>query len=311
MSTMKFSLGDQIHTTHIEWLGKEISQDFSHSGPPKRLTANLNPRIWADEPRWTSFHAACWHALRNDKWTNLPFSPTRLGKREYFTGHASVGEATFNSILGGYSALSDLLAIGGIWRNPVQSFQNWQHGPVPDHENFTMNFRRFWLPMINTYAEWFSQGEYPQHQLPYRPCVTNYLFRMQLDHPGPGEIVPVSTDNEFGGSDPLHLTDHASHPFQLESSSHTRINGEGGYQVLVSESYSGWARVLLETDVRDQTLVRVDVRVHESMTALTTLGHFLLTPGYTEGRDGSGFPVAIRYVNDQDAIEYAAWRGLL
>jgi hypothetical protein len=308
-NSIGFALGDQIHTTQIEWLRTEIIQQHNPTGHAKRYHHHIHPRIWADEPHWTSYHAASWHALRNDNWTGMPFSPKRIGNREYFRGTTSRSQSTFHSMLGGYSALADLLALGGIWRNPVHSFEEWQSGYIYRPDNFTLNFIKFWLPMINTYAEWFSHEGWIQSRLPYRTLLTKRRYGIQLDRPAEWSF--ELTSEIQGSTDSLHLTSHTCHPFHSDFPARISVQGDSAYRIMTSESYEHWALELLNTEVREETLVRVDIRVHESMTALTTLGHFLLTPGQTDGRDDSGFPVAIRYVNDHNAIEYAAWRGLL
>lgn len=103
-----------------------------------------------------------------------------------------------------------------------------------------------------------------------------------------------------GGNDILHLSGHSLRPLQNEGD---KFMSRGTYQQIYSDSYSNWGYGLLNvSSLGEPTLIRVSVKVHLSMDAHSCLGHFLLTPGATYGRYGKEFNVAIRFVNDVNAL---------
>lgn len=141
-------MGDQINTNHINWLSKKLSLSSGHHG-----------QIWGDEANWTKFHAASWNALRNNSWTNMGFSPSVIASRNYFTQEnfgSKFNENEFIAATSAYTALIDMLTLGGIWSNPKLTFDFFH-----EYENkhaLSPQFIRFWLPMINQLMAWTNNS---------------------------------------------------------------------------------------------------------------------------------------------------------
>jgi hypothetical protein len=289
-------LGDRINTNHINWLNKHLSDQ--HDYDP----------FWADEPNWTKFHAASWNALRNDSWTNMGFSPKSLSQNNGILGESISSESDFVKTVSAYSALIDILTLGGHWRNPMQTF-DYMHVLPLDELGFTQKFMKFWRPMLNQLGAWMYRSDALNYSHPFEN------FRIIR----PGDLMDSHTrddisgvdyeqkdtkwnlpSDEVGGFDMLHLSRHSLKPLQID---HEELKLPGNYYTLDSPSYSGWAYRLLDNLYRPvPTLVRVDVGVHRSMEGKSTLGHFLVSDGRTPRKDGNDFPVEIRYVNDLEAL---------
>lgn len=289
-------LGDQVNTNHINWLNKRLS-DMHEYGP-----------IWADEPNWTKFHAASWNALRSDSWTNMGFSPKTLAKNRGILGGKISSETDFIKTASAYSALIDMLTLGGHWRNPMQTF-DYMHVLSLEELGFTQNFVKFWRPMLNQLGVWMHHSD----ALNYRHPFEDFTIMRQwdlidfgahndfsgVDYEQKDAMWNISSD-EIGGYDMLHLSQHSLNPLQID---HEELKISGNYYTLDSPSYSGWAyRLLGNLYLPEPTLVRVNVGVHPSMDAKTTLGHFLVSDGRTPRKDGNDFPVHIRYVNDLEVL---------
>ena len=291
------AIGDQINTNHINWLNKNLSDLHDYSP------------IWADEPNWTKFHAASWHALRNDNWTNMGFSPKALAKNSGIIGGKINSEAEFVKTTSAYSALIDVLTLGGNWANPMQIF-DYLHVLSPEDLGFSKKFVNFWLPMLNQLGAWMNYSHAIDNSHPFqefniiRPGdlilagASPALESIEFDQP---DSKWNATSGDVGGYDVLHLSHHSLKPLQID---HDELKLSGSYCTLNSPTYSGWAyRLLNNLYFSEPTLVRVNVGVHGSMEASTTLGHFLLSRGETPAQGGTSFPVEIRYVNDRDALE--------
>ena len=289
-------LGDRINTNHINWLNKLLS-DLHDYGP-----------IWADEPNWTKFHAASWNALRNDSWTNMGFSPKSLSKNHGILGGSFESETEFVKTASAYSALIDMLTLGGHWRNPMQTF-DYMHVLHLDELGFTQNFMKFWRPMLNQLGAWMYHSDALDYSHPFenfriiRPgdLIDSHAHDdlSGVDYEGRDPKWNISS-GEVGGYDMLHLSRHSLKPLQIH---HEELKLPGNYYTLDSPSYSGWAYRLLDNLYRPApTLVRVDIGVHRSMEGKATLGHFLVSDGRTPRKDGNDFPVEIRYVNDLEAL---------
>jgi len=287
-------IGDQINTTHINWMYKNLDDLYGYG------------EIWGDEARWTKFHAASWHALRNDNWVNMGFSPKVIAQKNGILGGKIESDNEFIKTASAYSALIDMLTLGGRWGNPMQIF-DYLHVLSPEKLGFSKSFISFWLPMLNQLGAWMNYS----HAIDQ-----SHLFK-EFNIIRPGDLIPpdafdyfggvdyeqndakwnMSAD-EAGGYDVLHLSSHSLKPMRID---HEYLKLSGNYSTIDSPSYSGWAyRLLNNLYSPEPTLVRVNVKVHHSMESPTTLGHFLLSRGETPGRDGKSFPVEIRYVNDHD-----------
>jgi len=289
-------LGDRINTNHINWLNKNLSDLYEHSP------------IWADEPNWTKFHAASWNALRNDSWTNMGFSPSHISQNKGIFGNSLISESEFVKTLSAYSALIDVLTLGGHWRNPMQTF-DYMHVLHLDELGFTRNFMKFWRPMLNQLGAWMYRSSILNYSHPFDDFSIMRIGDLMDSRTGDDfngldyqlQDAKWSIDgDEFGKGDELHLSQHSLKPLQID---HDELKLPGNYYTLESPSYSGWAyRLLCNLYLPAPTLVRVDVGVHHSMEAKTTLGHFLVSDGRTPRKGGGDFPVEIRYVNDLEAL---------
>ena len=305
MDRFQNPLGQQIHVPQIEWLIEQISETMYGLSPDKLKFLGFQPPIWADEPRWTQYHAACWHALRNDNWTHMPFSPKRLGNPEILANPHHLNEKSFFQAASAYAALADILGLGHAWGKTLRTLKEWNWGMIAPHHK---NFVKFWYPMLNTYGDWYSrfglfnwpkESENPENHYTIDP---NRPF-----HNLSNQFEDFHLDLEFG-SDPLHITSHSAKPLTPGSRPEidfTRTNGFFGrgwmeappYGILTCESYSGWAQYLLELKVERSALIRVDARVHESMTAYTTLGHFLVKVHDPYGDSSTGYNF-VHFIND-------------
>jgi hypothetical protein len=268
-------------------------------------------QIWGDEANWTKYHAACWSALRNDSWTNMGFSPLAIAKNGGIFGERVGSNTEFVKTTSAYSALIDVLTLGGRWANPVQIFDH-MHVLSPEELGFSKGFLAFWYPMMNQLGAWMKCARYDYigqtHPFETAKVLRQWDLAFPNDDLEKNKVFDKDAHDKWHisgdgieGDDSLHLHMHSLKPF-LPSDVSTRL--VRNYEILNSFSYSEWAFRLLNTrDISEPILVRVNVEVHFSMEALTTLGHFLLTPGRTTGNGGSVFPVEIRYVNDLEALQ--------
>jgi hypothetical protein len=291
-------IGDQINTNHINWLSKNFYQMHGHG------------QIWGDEANWTKYHAACWNALRNDNWTNMGFSPKAIALNGGIFGKRIASESEFAKTTSAYSALVDLMALGGRWANPMQVFDH-MHVLSPEELGFTKGFLAFWYPMMNQLGAWMNCARYDyigqSHPFETSKVLRKWDLASSNDDLAKIEILDSDVQDKWQlsgdgieGDDSLHLHTHSLKPLRPSD------NGERferNYKILNSIHYSEWAyRLLNVSGISEPTLVRVNVEVHFSMEALTTLGHFLLSPGRTPGQGETVFPVQIRYVNDFEAL---------
>ena len=305
MDRFEYPLGDQVHVPQIDWLVQQVSETMYGVTLDNYQFLGFQPPIWDDEPRWTQYHAACWHALRNDNWTHMPFSPKRLGNPEIFANPHHLSEKALFQAASAYSALADILAFGHAWGHTIRILNEWNLGMIPQWKS---NFVKFWYPMLNTYGDWYSRcGVFNWPKESEIPEI-HYNINPNRHWHELSDKTAVSNLNLEFDKDPLHLTAHSGKPLTPGSKfeiDFTRTNGFFGrgwqevppYGILTCESYSGWAQNLLEMRIETSTLVRVDVKVHESMRAHTTLGHFLIKPNYQSG-DSARDQNVVNYAND-------------
>jgi hypothetical protein len=292
-------IGDQINTNHINWLSKNFYQMHG------------NGHIWGDEANWTQYHAACWDALRNDNWKNMGFSPKAIALNGGIFGKRISSESEFAKTTSAYSALVDVMALGGRWANPMQVFDH-MHVLSPEELGFTKGFLAFWYPMMNQLGAWMNCARYDyigqSHPFETSKVLRKWDLATSNDDLAKIEILDSDVQDKWHISgdgierdDSLHLHMHCLRPFQ-PSDGETRL--ARNYEILNFASYSEWAgRLLNTTAIAEPKLVRVNVEVHFSMEGMTTLGHFLLSPGRTPGNGETVFPVEIRYVNDLEVLQ--------
>ena len=297
------AFGEQINVNHISWLSRVISHPWHYEEDDFQPFRHLSHEIWADEPAWTKYHAACWHALRNDNWTNMPFSPKRLGKPEKFAAPHALGPKAFMQTASAYTALADILHFGDVWGKAVSNLKDWHYGFVEPHH---LNFVKFWYPMLNVYGNWLARfGRFGW------PKIFNHLDShldfYQIDpNPHWGHRLDVShtaLDTSYADSDPLHLSDHSGKPINGWTSPIINIawdhkNLDVPQAVLESTSYAGWAEALTQLKINHWAIIRVDVQVHETMRHKTTLGNFLVRP------NGENFDNEIRFISDNSLLRF-------
>jgi hypothetical protein len=307
LSTSDYRLiGEQINTNHMNWLSKNF---YKTSGPYYQM--------WSDEANWTKYHAACWNALRNDNWTNMGFSPSAIASKNYFTqdnSGSNFNENDFFSATSAYTALIDMLTLGGIWTNPQLVFDLFHENPKDS--SFSRKFIRFWLPMINQLMAWTYNSSAIENSHDFASYKIRNAFDLDLKQhdfdldlkikePLTGSSRSSQMQEKWhtrpvGGNDGLHLSNHCLRPLQNGGDNFTPRDN---YQQIYTDSYAYWGHGLLSVNkLNEPTLIRVSVKVHLSMEAHSCLGHFLLTPESTLGRHGKDFNVSIRYVNDIEAL---------
>ena len=291
-------IGDQINTNHINWLNKNFYEMRGHG------------QIWGDEANWTKYHAACWSALRNDSWVNMGFSPKTIAQNNAIFGNSFSSESEFAKTTSAYSALIDLLTLGGRWGNPMQIFDHL-HVLSPEELGFSKRFVAFWYPMMNELGAWMnsSKFDYLGQNHPFEDSAILRKWDLNFSNDEFAHMGALDSDAQekwknpvdgTGLDDCLHLSLHSLKPLQ-PSGGETKF--AGNQDTFSSMSYSDWAyRLLNSTGITRPTLIRVDVQVHFAMDAQTTLGHFLLSPGRTQSKFDSTFPLEIRYVNDMEAM---------
>lgn len=305
-------LGEQIHVPQIEWLSTQIARRLYSDYSEESALFNYSQPIWSDEPHWTQFHAACWHALRNDDWTSMPFSPKRLAGPWQMQGPEQMSQKKFFSITSAYSALWDMISMGGLWRNPALTFIDWETQRGFNPEDFPKNFKDFWMPMLKDFANWYAvSGQGYAHYFPLSDEAKKFLFNFNEEREFDVNFHDQLDSLPQGGGDPFHISSHSGHPFEKSYESNISFRHQpapfsGGwmeaplYGVLTSETYSGWAHELMTMPLEGPSILRVDVRVHESMNQLTTLGHFFVQRDAAFGNHPD--VNYVRYVNDHSLV---------
>jgi hypothetical protein len=168
----------------------------------------------------------------------------------------------------------------------------------PEALGHTPKFIKFWAPMLNHLIRWSDSTGYLDGKHPFAETYLNRKFDLRTDH-SRLSLIPWEKLPRIQG-DEMHLSGHCLVPFEKgEELPEFRER----YFVFNSSSYQHWADQLLGAKkIHEPTLVKVNVDVYFAMNSQTTLGHFLLSPGETAGKDSKSYSVEIKYVNDAKAL---------
>lgn len=205
-------LGEQINVNHIDWLVETVEQNYFGQQSNYFPFQSLHLPIWGDEPGWTRYHASCWNALRTGTWTNMPFSPKRLGDPQRFGEPHGLNRKSFVQLASAYSALADVLTFGGEWGTTIRRLNDWHIGKIaPWH----LGFVKFWYPMLNTYGDWlarFGLFGWPKILNELEPPINGYNIDPNRGWPDSFDETSSVNDTYYGDNDPLHLSMHSGKP---------------------------------------------------------------------------------------------------